>query len=57
MVDAKRSATMPSHPHRIDRSAPPPWRDLAAWSAVIGPIVGFGFVAYFVHAIVMSVSH
>jgi hypothetical protein len=36
--------------------APRPWRDPAIWSAVVGPIVGFGFVAYFAHAIVLGVS-
>jgi len=33
-----------------------PWRDPAIWSAVLGPIIGFGFLAYFGHTILNAIA-
>lgn len=31
---------------------PKPWRDPAVWAAIIGPIIGIGFLVYFARQIV-----
>jgi len=32
------------------------WRDTAFWVSIVGPLVGIGFVAYFVQEIVRGVT-
>ncbi|MBV9355079.1 MAG: hypothetical protein JO023_06075 [Chloroflexi bacterium] len=36
--------------------APRPWRDPAVWCAIVGPIIGLGYLAYFVRVILTTVA-
>jgi hypothetical protein len=36
--------------------APRPWLHLAVWSAIFGPIIGLGFLAYFARVILATVG-
>jgi hypothetical protein len=56
--DALAEAARERRANELRRAAPDfiptsRWRDAASWSVIVGPIVGLGFLTYFVRAIVV----
>jgi hypothetical protein len=58
-LEHQRDLLRQAEEERLARLAAPPsrpWLDPAVWTAIIGPIVGLAFLAYFARAIAVALG-